>query len=456
MTHWNDFDYELMDALETLPPSAETVEAVTPWHEAMSRITWGLILLTFQLKFLYLDYLLPAVGTVLLYLGFRGLRQANRYFHFGWIISICKAVLFYASHLFLATPLLQEPPFVLTVFGFVLTPLLYLSLWLGIRQAAKDVDHTSARQPALWALLWYGVLTLFALYWPKPGWIPVLIMAALYVCILCSLRRVTKDLTLWGYDASASPARVSAGRFAWLYLGTLLLAAALAAMLSSHIVSDFVPAEKSHPIDALTELGLPEDVAVQLLPEDLESLRSAVRYDYEKANQGHNYKLSDNETFAFMMPDGSVRAVHLFTPGDKGGFWQCHMMLRSNAHILDAQARLFYTRGGQRFTSSVNFGDSTMVSGKDSFFDMYFEQSTATAQPFSWPLRAKERSAYVIFTVDQEANPKTVFDELLSYTAQKAPAYPFHQEHISYEWSAGSHVYYGNGSGLMYKADEMD
>ena len=160
MNEWNEFDNELIDASEAIPPSPETVAAVTPWCEAMSRIIWGLILITFQLKFLYLDYLLPAIGTALLYLGFRGLRQANLYFYIGWVASICKAISFYMSHILLAMPLLASPSWFLSGFGFLLTPLLYLSLWLGLRQAAKDVGWSSSQQPALWALIWYVLLAM--------------------------------------------------------------------------------------------------------------------------------------------------------------------------------------------------------------------------------------------------------------------------------------------------------
>ena len=82
MSEWNEFDRELMETVTDLPPTAGTVRAVTPWRDAMGRILLGLCLTCFSLNFLYLQYLLPAIGTVQLYLGFRTLRGNNRFFNF--------------------------------------------------------------------------------------------------------------------------------------------------------------------------------------------------------------------------------------------------------------------------------------------------------------------------------------------------------------------------------------
>lgn len=457
MTEWNDFDKEVMEALDALPPSAETVAAVTPWHTAINRIIWGLVLLTFQFKFLYLDTLLPAAGAALLYLGFRSLRTANRYFYFGWIISICKVILLYISTVLLATPFEGNFPKLITVLLYLPTPLLYLSLWLGIRRAAADVGHASARQPALWALLWYGALTLLALYVPQPGWIPVLIMAALYICILRSLLLITRQLAFWGYDVPVSPARFGAGRFGALYLGTLAVFTVLAAVLSSHAVPEFVPADRAADSPrALTELGFPEDAAAQLLPEDLERLSGAVRCDA----LGHSNPLygSDgdnehqNQIYAFLMPDGSVQIVQLFVPDETGGFWRCRIQLSCNARIYDASARLTYQRGDRRFTAAVDFDECAVTRGTD-FFGFSFEQYTAQSRPFSWPLHTDSRAAYVIFSADQEANAKTTLNEYVHYGAASLPSYPYETAQ-NYAWFAGTSFYYGDGSGLIYKADE--
>ena len=62
-----------------LPPE-EIVEEVTPWKRAMNRVLVGMALSTVTLNFLLLDTILPAIGVVLMLLGFRSLRCENRWF----------------------------------------------------------------------------------------------------------------------------------------------------------------------------------------------------------------------------------------------------------------------------------------------------------------------------------------------------------------------------------------
>lgn len=68
------FDALLTESADTLPPPAD----VSPWRSAMSCVVWGIALKTLTLQLLYLHYILPTLGCILLVLGFRTLRQENR------------------------------------------------------------------------------------------------------------------------------------------------------------------------------------------------------------------------------------------------------------------------------------------------------------------------------------------------------------------------------------------
>ena len=110
MTQWDDFDCTLATALSELPPSEETVRDVTPWRTAMDQIILGLCLTCFTLNGWYLQYILPAVGSLLIYFGFRTLRQSNCWFRRAWYISTCKVILLYISMVLDATPFADAIP----------------------------------------------------------------------------------------------------------------------------------------------------------------------------------------------------------------------------------------------------------------------------------------------------------------------------------------------------------
>mgnify|MGYP000513662789 CR=1 FL=1 len=68
MTDERRFDDLLREDAAALPPPA--AGEINPWSMAMTRVLWGLGLITITLNFLYLDVILPAVGGLLLVLGF--------------------------------------------------------------------------------------------------------------------------------------------------------------------------------------------------------------------------------------------------------------------------------------------------------------------------------------------------------------------------------------------------
>ena len=85
----NDNDFENM--LENSVPDGllpeEIVNNVTPWKKAMKRILWGIALSTVTFNFLYLNYILPAIGLILILFGYRALRCENKWFNMCFIAS---------------------------------------------------------------------------------------------------------------------------------------------------------------------------------------------------------------------------------------------------------------------------------------------------------------------------------------------------------------------------------
>ena len=468
---WDDFDCTLATSLSELPPPEETVRAVTPFRTAMDRIVLGLCLTCFTLHFLYLDYLLPAAGTMALYLGFRSLRKNNRWFQIGWIISGCKAISLYTNFVLQATPLreqIPELPTPLLLLMAVPTLALFLCLWLGLADAAAEVGRPrKTAAPALWALLWYAVLTGFALLWPNPGWISLLVMVYAFYRIVKSLLRAGTQLSDWGYAVRAAPVKVSDEKLKAFFFASLAGLILLATLFTNHVSihgteieqnCDF--AETNAIRTDLSGLGFPEELLDTLLPKDLAELTGAISCNAEGSgglplgNDQEN--IHENQIAALLYPDGSVKVVHTFSAEPEGTIWLNRISLRSNADLTDVTCRLFYESNGSQYTASLPLDQITEDQGIN-YFGQDYQTFTAYWEPFSWPLTAKDCRGYVIVTADQAGNPETVLEEGLTVAAQGLPVYPYDLDTLisgNNTWSYGDHFYYGDGSGLMYKADE--
>ena len=118
--------------------------------------------------------------------------------------------------------------------------------------------------------------------------------------------------------------------------------------------------------------------------------------------------------------------------------------------------RLFYESNGSQYTASLPLDQITEDRGIN-YFGQDYQTFTAYWEPFSWPLLSTDRRGYLIVTADQEANPETTLEERLTIAARNLPVYPYDLDALTSSnntWSYGDHFYYGDGSGLMYKADE--
>lgn len=284
---WDDFDCSLATSLSELPPPEKTVREVTPFRSAMGKVVWGLCLTSFTLQLWYLQYLLPALGAILMVLGFRSLRRNNRWFRFCWIFSICEAIYLYNIDLLAATPFMPDPDQIplwlqgITAFGRA--AVLFGCLWLGLRQAAGEVGQPRrAAAPALWALGWYTAIVLLGVLWPQPGWLVFLIMGIAFVCIVRSLLRLSESLGSWGYAVRAAPVRIGGGRLAAAYLLSLAVLTVGCCVISNHLPANAQiveqPSESAETAairENLITLGFPEDLLARLPEEELGKLSGA-------------------------------------------------------------------------------------------------------------------------------------------------------------------------------------
>ena len=103
-----EFDRYLEQELGEALPRESAVGEVNPWDTPIRYIVWGVILTHIGLEFLYLQYLMPMIGVLLSYLGFRSLRRCGAGFRAAWALALAELV-WQAVYLgLLVTPHLPE------------------------------------------------------------------------------------------------------------------------------------------------------------------------------------------------------------------------------------------------------------------------------------------------------------------------------------------------------------
>lgn len=402
---WDEFDCALATSLSELPPPEETVRTVTPFRTAMERIVLGLCLTCFTLHFLYLDYLLPAAGTMALYLGFRSLRKNNCWFQIGWIISGCKVIILYANFILQATPLwgrIPELPTPLLLLMAVPTLALFLCLWLGLAAAAAEVGRPrKTAAPALWALVWYAVLTGFALLWPTPGWISLLVMAYAFYRIVKSLLRAGTQLSDWGYAVRAAPVKLSGGKLTAAYLLSLVGLTIVMSLFSNHLPMESQAIEQTSESTEITsiqthleDLGFPEEL-LDLLPEEEIMKLSGAEACYvdleawgDSTDNGTRYTDIQVQT-GFR----TFRCYHFFTVNTSRAVLQNQVRMESDTHatVNDVAGQLLWRKDGTWYAADLSLEMDSYITYFGDTYDSY-------SALFSYPFGTTERRGWCAYT----------------------------------------------------------
>ena len=456
------FEALLAQSVAELPPE-EIVADVTPWRQAMERVLFGLALCMVILNLWCLNYILPAIGTVLLLLGFRALRRENRWLGGCFAVTVIRAACFFAT-LILNTTILQSAVFTpavtttLTVINAVLLLALYFCFWRGLLAVQKKAGLPAQAGGALALIVWYALVCVLAAV-HYTGWIVPIAMLVGYVCILRSLFRLSRALDEAGYAITPQPVRVTDRCIALVLAAALGIGCTLGYLFGGSYRMDWQPADASEQTQTaairqqLLDLGFPEAVLNDLTPEDIAACDGAVRVvaatEDHPFNDGRtvSHKESDGEGGVVSVLDTvyDVRELRLTSvgvqlPGAQETWRVYHHFLWTTdpgfygTEVLqiwpadqstpdgwrfagDVTGRVLHDRDGQTFTAPYHaLGRQTYTA--DSVF---FGQRTNSDlfAPFSMPRHAEHARGYVAYTA-AAAQSGCLLSSWCNYTHQQS------------------------------------
>lgn len=448
MTDEREFDRMLEDVLSMEPLSDNSAAAVTPWKAAMERIVLGIGLTSITLNFLYLQYLLPTLGIVCLWLGTRTLRRENGWFTAAWVISVVKLAAQFVNLVLLAVPGQDALwlAYVLLPVGIFQT----FCLWRGIKAVRRAAEQPGDAGAAGALVVLQAIVAALAVM-EVSGWLFGLPVLAAYVLILYALSKVPALLDGAGYTVTAAPVRVSDGVAKWVYVGVLLVCIVGALLAFGRVPMDWTPTRSETPTETaagqhLLDLGFPETVLRDLTAQDLDGLDEALTVYtktnscyYENTGYGTEYHIDYDPNYdteqtqlvfthaAVELPDGRWKVFHHFEWVElpKVRKTEC-MQFWPASHVSDngygydwegeAAGRVLYDRDGTTYESpyhTLEFQSYTYSSwwgGTNTQQDLFAS--------FSLPRKGEDCRGYVAYTVREKNDVMTLFDSWNNYTRQ--------------------------------------
>lgn len=431
------FEALLAQSVAELPPE-EIVADVTPWRRAMERVLFGLALCMVTLNFWCLNYLLPAIGTVLLLLGLRALRQENPWLRGCFVCAVLRTACVFPS-LILNTTILQSDAFrnAAAVVSAALMLALLLCFWQGLRAVQRKAGLPAKGGGAGSLLAWYVLVCVLAAV-HYTGWIVPVAMLVGYVCILRSLFRLSGALDEAGYAIAPQPVRVTDRCIALVLAAALGIGCTLGYLFGGSYRMDWQPADTSEQTQTaairqqLLDLGFPEAVLNDLTPEDIAACDGAVRVvsvtedhpfndgrtvlweAYNEKNERHyvqdtvyNVKELRLTGVAVQLPGAQEtwRVYHHFLWTTDPGFygtevlqiWPADENMQDGWRFAgDVTGRVLYDRDGQTFTASYHTLGRQTYTADSVFFGQRTNSDLFAA--FSMPRHAESARGYVAYS----------------------------------------------------------
>lgn len=446
------FEALLAQSVDELPPE-EIVADVTPWRRAMERVLFGLALCMVTLNFWCLNYLLPAIGTVLLLLGFRALRRENPWLGGCFVCAVLRTACVFPS-LILNTTILPGDAYK----SAALMLALLLCFWQGLRAVQRKAGLPAQGGGTGALLVWYVLICVLAAVHYTGLLVPIAMLVG-YVCILRSLFRLSRALDEAGYAITPQPVRVTDRCLVLVLAAALGIGCTLGYLFGSSYRMDWQPADASKQTQTaairqqLLDLGFPEAVLNDLTPEDIAACDGALRVvavtEDHPFNDGRtvSHKESDGEggvvsvldtvydvrelrltSVGVQLPSAQEtwRVYHHFLWTTDPGFYGTEALQIWSADqntpdgwrfAGDVTGRVLHDRDGQTFTAPYHaLGRQTYTA--DSVF---FGQRTCTDlfAPFSMPRHAESARGYVAYSA-AAVQSGCLLDSWINYTHQQS------------------------------------
>ena len=411
------FDERIEQELAGIVPGEGIVGEVDPWRVPLGRIAAGLALTGITFNMLYLQYLLPALGIVLQYLGFRALRRSGPAFRLAWALSAVRLVWFAAFTALEATPWAPEGVLVyalgLTAMGIQVVQL--LALRAGLREVCRRAETPQQGDPLRSAVIWQLVVIVLAFSPLSQSWLAFLPMLLAFVLIIRSLVRLSGSLGGAGYCFVDAPVCVSSRVMKWGYLLACLLLVLGASVCVNHPRLDAQPQPaqgEAETRQALAALGVPEEVLADLSDEHVRALEGAL-YVYAQQDVMSFYSSTTTEVqkanteadqlgsyiIYIELPDSRMAVLNYFDWRQGGAYWGDAVRLgwQDTYEHLTGQigGALLYEKDGQAYAAPIPRLNNGVVTTTDWFFGT--RSDSQISGTVSYPFGAQNQRGYVLY-----------------------------------------------------------
>lgn len=434
----NDESFEEMLENSISEPPSSVISEVTPWKKSMNRVLAGIALETITLNFYCLNYILPAIGTIMKLLGFRTLKHENKWFKACYTISVILAV-FHFSSLILNTTIFQSTFYtssantVIIFIRCILSLIEFFCLWRGFLAVQRKADLPAHAGGAVALIVFYVIIYLLALMEYEGLIIPIALIIV-YIFIIRSLRKLSKELYEAGYVIRTKPIKITNRCIVISIVAILIVGFTCGYVFGNSYPMEWTPKDSAEHANVekiksdLAALGFPENVLNDISAEDIAACNGALQVIVQKNDMKVSYGMTAvmDSILGISSENGSeisnlhFTAIAVKIPAEQNRWMMFHHFRWENNPAFygteaiqiwpaykenyyypagNATGRVLYDKDGETFTSDYDFLGTKTYNSEDGFFSS--QTSNDIFATFSMPKGSEQQRGYVAYSMDE-------------------------------------------------------
>ena len=375
---------------------------------AIKNIAIGFMFTLFTFNFLWLQYILPTLAAVLLYIGFRDLRKENKALKVAWKFSIINLTFNVLSLIYKSTPLsIKFNNIFLSALILIVFHITFLIAFRkGIREVFCKANVEYKKDPIMKLIIWRIIVTIIALTELGQIWFISMPMIIYYFYIIRLLYKLSYDIESINCMTLNTKIRFSDKSLMIGYITSCIFLVVISCVLSNYIRLDSVevmPVKEYSNRNMLIDEGIPLKIVKDILDEDMAVLKDivnveTVNIDFDFDNNSE--KDLEATTIFIELKYNKMYAIEYFNWGEKGPHWQDGIAISNSRDLELINGRLIYENEGINYASEIPRLNGGIVDSTDIFGQLSQENRITGA--INYPLNSKEQRGYIFYKINIE------------------------------------------------------
>lgn len=397
--------------VESRKGSSDTGLEITPWVQAFKNLLYGILLCTITINVLYLQFILPSIGVVLVFLGMRMMRRNNSWFLLGYICSGLYLARWFIHLLILAT-LKYQNDVVAKGMGIISVGLYFfltLALYFAVRRELIKIGKESKSIIVLWLPIFYVILTVISYIGLGGSFIFVFILILILVKIVYGIKELFLKMEEWGFKLNVVPIKIKNGQL-FIFLSVGMILGVLVGSISTYCdftkgieLSNEITDSQKNFQETIIDMGVPEEIAMDLQETDSKKIVDAVHCICSTETVAIENNSIEVTNIFFYMKNKEIYAVTYFKYLSPSKIYLTDIInLEMGYRLTPLSGKIFYELNQKDYVKNIrelkNIPSNSKQIDENAFFPT--DTSNYLYAIFNYPWSSQNQRGYVLSFFD--------------------------------------------------------